>query len=129
MVVVVLELEQVVGGIYQDKGAVHFDESVESLSEIRLERTVSGLGQGVERVEVGTVAKRHAKVTWVHLEFGNGGQTLRRGAEVTHDLIAKEIQRHAVVVATGKLAAQLRDVKVDSGVDVVGRNGEVENVT
>ncbi len=58
-----------------------------------------------------------------------GTRTAGRFTEMTDQLVPEEVERYAVVVATSQLAAQLGDVELHRLIKVVGRDGEVKNVT
>ena len=79
---------------------------------------------GVQRLEVGRLAERHAEVPRV--------QALRLGGlllgQVADDLVAEEVERDPVVVAAGELAAEPGHVEVLRLVEVAGRDGQVEGV-
>ena len=48
---------------------------------------------------------------------------------MAHQLVAEEVERDAVVVAAGQVAAEPVDVEVVGLVEVAGRDGEVEDVS
>jgi hypothetical protein len=123
-----LELKKVRGRVAHDESLVHFDTTLETKADVGEEWHVALLTKLIELIKVALLAERDAEVPRVHGQLTHGHSLGRGLAEMTHQLVAEEVERYAVVVATSEFATQLGDVELDRLIEVVGRDGEVKDV-
>src|ERR1700677_3378464 len=123
---VVLELDQVVGRIAEDEGAVHLHQSFEAGAEVAEHLDLPLHAEMMQRLEVGGFTKGHTEVTRIKVE---GLATLGGGlAEVAYHLIAEEVERDPIRVPPGQLAPELTDIEVLGIVEVVRRYRQMKGV-
>ena len=128
MVDVVLELQKVRSRVAGHEGLMYLDHAFEAKAHVAVERNSALLAQVIERVKISLLSKSDTKVTRVHRKLAHRRHDRGSLAQVTDQLVTKEIDGHSIVVASRQLAAELLDVKVNRRVEIVGRYGQVENV-
>ena len=115
---VVLELQEVVGRIPQDDGGVLLDEACEAGDGLPERGQFSQLHQAEERIEIAPVVKGDSEVPGIQIKIvGLDWNGLRH--QVTDELVAEEVDRDAVVVPAGEMAAQPLDVEPKGRIQVV----------
>src|ERR1700722_8496961 len=110
MVAVVLELEKVVRRVTRDKCLMDLDAPLETQADLGEEGDVALLAELIELIEITLLAKRHAKVARIHRQLTHWSSHGGCLTQVAHQLVAKEVEGDAVVVAPRQLAAQLGDI-------------------
>src|SRR5271170_1775147 len=116
---VVLELDQVVGGIAEDEGSVHLHQPFEAGAELAEHLDLPLHAEMMEGLEVRRFTKGHTEVARVEiraLAALDGGL-----AEVAHHLVAEEVERDPIRIPPGQFASELTDIEVFGIFEVVRR--------
>jgi len=104
------------------------DAPFEAQADLGEERNAALPTELIQLVKVTLLAKRHPKVARIHRQLTHRSPHSGRLTQVAYQLVTEEVEGHPVVVAPRKFAAQFRDVEINRLIEVVRRDGQVENV-